>query len=215
MTAITPGAGRLRRSKRSQRGQSLAEFALVTPIVIVLFLAVADFGRIFSTSVILEAAARDGAEAAANAYLAKPPGALSSAAPSPGDTSYYGGIHNAAVAVSCTEARDLANTQFTAGECQGMPYFRVCVHDGADPTCGTSPVTNEGLVPADCSSITSPPNNAQGASAQRWVEVRVCYKFSLILPIPFNPFHDIWVQKTRMFGINCYFATGTTNECGV
>jgi hypothetical protein len=176
---------------------------------------VADFGRIFSTLVILEAAARDGAEAAANAYLAKPPGALGSAAPAPGDATYYGEIHTAAVAVSCTEARDLPNTQFSSGECQGMPYFRVCVHDGADPSCGTSPVSSEGPVPPDCSAISNPPTNVQGGSAQRWVEVRVCYRFSLILPLPFNPFHDIWLQKSRMFGINCYFATGTTNECGV
>jgi len=217
MSAMTPGTPRLRRSRRAQRGQSLAEFGLVAPLVIVLFLTVADFGRIFSTLVILEAAARDGAEAAANAYLAKPPaaGALSTAAPTPGDTTYYAGIHTAAVALSCSESRDLPNTQFTGGECQGMPFFRVCVHDGADPSCGVAPVTSEGAVPADCTAITNPPTNDQGGSAQRWVEVRLCYKFSLILPIPFNPFRDIWLQKTRMFGISCYFATGTTNECGV
>ena len=80
-----------------------------------------------------------------------------------------------------------------------MPYFRVCVHDGADPSCGVTPVTSEGVVPADCTAINNPATNSQNGSAQRWVEVRALYRFSLILPVPFNPFHDIWLQKSRMF----------------
>ena len=170
-----------------QRGQSLAEFGLVAPIVIVLFLTVADFEQIIARrSSSSRRAAIDGAEAAANAYLAKPPsaGALSSAAPSPGDTTYYAGIHRAAVAVSCSEARDLPNTSFIAGECQGMPYFRVCVHDGADSSCGVTQVTSEGVVTADCTAINNPAANSQNGSAQRWVEVRVCYRFSLVLADP-------------------------------
>ena len=55
LSVMTLGVPRSRRSRRSQRGQSLAEFGLVAPIVIVLFLTVADFGRIFSTLVVLEA----------------------------------------------------------------------------------------------------------------------------------------------------------------
>ena len=51
--------------KRSPRGQSLVEFALVLPMLLVLLLGIADFGRVFAAGIILEAASRNGAEAAA------------------------------------------------------------------------------------------------------------------------------------------------------
>ena len=61
------------RMRRRQRGQSLAEFALITPVLLMLVVTVADFGRVFATSVEVEAAARDAAEFAANDYVSNPP----------------------------------------------------------------------------------------------------------------------------------------------
>ena len=52
----------------------MVEFALVLPIMLMMFIAIADFGRIFAAMITLESATRDAAEAAANQYLANPPG---------------------------------------------------------------------------------------------------------------------------------------------
>jgi len=68
------------RAHRLIGGQSLVEFALITPIVLMLLVVVADFGRIFAANLSIEAAARDAAEIGANEYLANPPGVLSSPA---------------------------------------------------------------------------------------------------------------------------------------
>jgi len=47
---------------RWPRGQSAVELALVTPILIVLLLVAADFGRVFYTSIAVNNAARAGAQ---------------------------------------------------------------------------------------------------------------------------------------------------------
>ena len=44
------------------RGQGLAEFTLVIPILMVLAVAVGDFGRVFSAMVAVESAAREAAD---------------------------------------------------------------------------------------------------------------------------------------------------------
>jgi uncharacterized repeat protein (TIGR01451 family) len=51
--------GRLRRRQRS-RGQSLVEFALVVPILLLIFAGAADLGRVFYTYVAVENAAKEG-----------------------------------------------------------------------------------------------------------------------------------------------------------
>jgi Flp pilus assembly protein TadG len=48
--------------RRGQRGQGLAEFALVIPIMFLIVVAIADFGRLFSSAVSTEAAAREAAD---------------------------------------------------------------------------------------------------------------------------------------------------------
>ena len=63
-----------RSAARRSSGQSLTEFALVAPVLVMLVVLVADFGRVFAASLSIEAAARDAAEAMSNQYLANPPG---------------------------------------------------------------------------------------------------------------------------------------------
>lgn len=53
-----------RRFSRDQRGQSLVEFALVVPILLLLVLGIMEFGRAYSTSLALQNAAREGARLA-------------------------------------------------------------------------------------------------------------------------------------------------------
>ena len=52
----------VRPATQSRRGQSLVEFALVLPMLLVLLLGVADFGRVFAAGITIEAAARNAAE---------------------------------------------------------------------------------------------------------------------------------------------------------
>ncbi|HEU4863568.1 MAG TPA: TadE/TadG family type IV pilus assembly protein, partial [Candidatus Limnocylindria bacterium] len=53
----------------SRRGQTLVEFALTLPMLLVLLLGVADFGRVFASGITTEALARNAAEAASQEYL--------------------------------------------------------------------------------------------------------------------------------------------------
>jgi Flp pilus assembly protein TadG len=55
---------RRRRHGRSERGQSLVEFALVLPMLLVVLFAIVDFGRMFQGYVSLTNATREGARMA-------------------------------------------------------------------------------------------------------------------------------------------------------
>ena len=201
------------RSSDSTRGQSLAEFALVLPIMLMLFIGIADLGRVFAVGIVTEAATRDAAEVAAMAYLSDPPGTTGLDQPvSGGSSAEYIAIHNVAAAAVCQEMQALPNTAGTGSNCTGMPFIRVCVHDGVDTQCG-----NEAFgasIHPKCSATGAAISNSQASGyPQRWVEVRVCYQFTPILEAPIFNFGEIWVERTRSFVIPCYFALGT-GDCG-
>jgi hypothetical protein len=205
---------RRRLASRRRTGQSLAEFALVTPVLLMLVVIVADFGRVFAASLSIEAAARNAAEAMSNAYLADPPGPLDQPAP-PGTTAYYGPLHSLAVQSVCNEVADLANTAYdpATSTCAGMPLIEVCVHDGQDTNCASE--AQGATIPPECGSLaTAPTNTNAGANSPRWTEVRVCYKFTPILAnLPLLSFSTLWLERTRTFTIPCYFKLGSL-ECG-
>jgi hypothetical protein len=194
----------------------MVEFALVTPILIMLVVIVADFGRIFAASLTLEAATRDGAEVMANAYLANPPGGitvLNQPAPA-GDSAYYAPLHALAARTVCNETADLANSAYDSATstCAGMPVIEACIHDGQDTNCGIE--AHGASVPPECGNLSTAPTNAHGGpDTPRWTEVRVCYRFTAILNLPLLSFGDFWLQRTRTFVIPCYFVLGTS-ECG-
>jgi Flp pilus assembly protein TadG len=48
--------------RRFARGQSIVEFALVAPVFLLLVIAIADFGRLYTSAVAVEAAAREAAD---------------------------------------------------------------------------------------------------------------------------------------------------------
>jgi hypothetical protein len=200
--------------RRSSAGQSLTEFALVIPILLVVFVAIADFGRIFAAGVDLEAATRDAAEATANEYLANPPAPLDTAAP--GGQPYYDALHAYGAGVVCAELRGLPNTNYDSlnNNCPDMPLVIVCIHDGADAGCGVPAQAGGAGAPSDCGDFTPPANSSQQGTLNRWVEVRTCYKFTALLNnMPLFPFSEIWLQRTRNFTIPCYFVLGV-DQCG-
>lgn len=207
--------------RRHELGQSMVEFVLIVPILLVLLVGIADFGRIFAAGVSLEAATRDAAEAAANEYLSNPPFPLDSAAPV-GNQPYYDSLHAYAAGMVCSELRSLRDTTFDPatqtcrdplGVGPDLPVVLVCVHDGADAGCDVPASPGTGGIPASCSDLTTPSTSSQGGTAQRWVEVRTCHHFTSILQMPLFSLGDIWLQRTRTFVIPCYFVRGT-EECG-
>lgn len=198
-------------------GQSLVEFALVVPILVVLFVAIADFGRIYVAGIALEAATRNAAEAAANRYLAAEPGPL--ALPAPTDQPYYDTLHSYAAGVVCAEMRDLPSTNYDPilQQCPDMPIVMVCVHDGADPSCANQASPGSSGIPAACTDFLPAPTNGQAAnpdgSLSRSVEVRTCYRFRALLSLPIFSLGDFWLQRTRTFVIPCWFVLAGS-ECG-
>jgi hypothetical protein len=179
-----------------------------------LVVVVVDFGRVFAASLGIEATARNAAEAVANAYLAKPPGALDQPAPA-GTSGYYAPLHALAVHTVCDETSRLPGTAYNAATstCPGMPLIAACIHDGQDTECSSE--AQGAAIPGNCPSFSTMPTNANGGTnSPRWVEVRLCYRFQPILAnLPLLSFSDIWLERTRTFTIACYFKLGT-GECG-
>ena len=200
----------------------MVEFGLVIPILLILFVAIADFARVFAAGVAVEAATRNAAEAAANEYVANPPpltgdpdGDLS--LPADGsDQTYYDKLRSYAAGVVCADLRSLPNTNFdsTTQTCPDMPVVVVCIHDSADGGCASVASPGSGVIPTECADLSTAPTNTQSGNAQRWVEVRTCYHFTNILEMPLFAFGDVWLQRTRNFTIPCYFVLGE-DECGV
>jgi Flp pilus assembly protein TadG len=187
----------------------MVEFALVLPLLMILLLGIADFGRVFTAGITLEAAARNGAEAAAQEYtqMVRGTGAVD-----------YARLHDVAVSEVCREAKALPNTTFDAGNCPSMPVIAVCVHDASegDAACGTTAQA----VPAQCTSIAgwvspSPADTAPvldgAAEPLPYIEVRTCYRFTTLFNLHLNlPFSaglnlgDVWLQRDRTFTVGDY-----------
>jgi hypothetical protein len=180
-------------------------------MLLVLLLGIADFGRVFAAGITLEAAARNGAEAAALERLHNPP-------TSPGDPVYYQNLHDLAARTVCHEARQLPNTTYDAGppeSCPDMPVMAICIHDDHDPLCGAANALtgHTGVVPPECSAIldtTNRTNASGGETSSSFVEVRVCYHFTTLFNLhvqfPLNAglnLGDIWLQRTRTFVVDC------------
>jgi Flp pilus assembly protein TadG len=208
---------------RSARGQTLVEFALVLPMLLVLLLGVADFGRVFSSGIALEAAARNGAEAAAQEYVQ-----LLRNRTDPLTSPDYDRLHRIAIEEICGEAALLPSQAVSGtGDCADisedvattltMPAVAVCIHDGADPFCVDAQVTS---APAECSRMHSttwspavagydPPDPTLGPLP--YVEVQLCYRFTTLMnadvDLPFGwgiSLGDLWMERTREFVVACY-----------
>jgi Flp pilus assembly protein TadG len=102
-----------RRRHCGSRGQSLVEFAIVAPVLILFLLAVTDFGRVFFVSIALNNAARAGTQYGIQ---------------SPANAADVSGMQQAAQ----TDASNISGVAATASEFCECP-------DGSTPACDSSP----------------------------------------------------------------------------
>ena len=98
---------------RKPRGQSLVEFALLLPFLLVLIISALEFGRLFYTKIVITNAAREGA----NYYVANP--------------SKYGDeatLRSQATLVASAEAQNSGIPDITVGFDNGdLPYPSIAV----------------------------------------------------------------------------------------
>lgn len=177
------------------------EFALVLPMLLVLLLGVADFGRVFAAGITIEAAARNGAEAAAQEYVQRQRND-----PAPLTASDYDAIRDVAHEVACEEAVKLPGQAGSGSSCT-MPLTAVCIHDddAGDAGCGSA----SAAVPTECTALAGgwSPANQHAIGELPYVEVRICYRFTTLinlteLSLPLAQgisIGEIWLQKARAF----------------
>jgi Flp pilus assembly protein TadG len=140
-----------------ERGQGLAEFALVVPLMFLLAVAVGDFGRLFNAAIATESAAREAADYGAF---------LGSTAWSSG--AYPWTANDTEMRLrACTAMAGQSDFENSAGTCSGNPSMTWRLEDAN----GTSPPA------VDCSTLT-------GLVAPCRVHVTVTYVFKPLIPVP-------------------------------
>jgi TadE-like protein len=164
------------RPRRRQSGQSVVEFALVVPVLLLIVIAVADFGRLYNAAVAVESAAREAAD-----YGAFQADNWSSTSPS-NITATLQEMERRA----CTAAQG-SHLEGYAGAADGTtcsnPSFSCSLEWGG---MSTSCASSGGIVGTnDCSAIGTQPKTTEACT----VHVHLDYDFRLILgllPFPDN-----------------------------
>lgn len=159
----------MRRERERQSGQSLVEFAIFVPILLALFLGIADFARVFATMITIESAAREAAD-----WGAINPGYWSTA-----DSNDAGctGLKVYQCTVSHMEQR-------ACTPASGLPDFEPAGGDGS--TCSNPTFSCQLVQPGggttSCSSPTTCADNIGASTVPCKVEVDLTYTFDLIAP---------------------------------
>ena len=154
----------------STRGQAMVEFALVLPIMLMMFIAIADFGRIFAAMIALEVGdprrSRGGGQPVPRQPARRELIDTTGAGREPPTTTPCTAPPRRVV---CADLRGLPNTNFDAGTntCPDMPLVMVCVHDSQDTGCGSlaSPVADAPR--PKCTASAPRPTTARAAAATR------------------------------------------------
>jgi hypothetical protein len=193
--------------RETPRGQSLVEFALVLPMLLVLLLGVADFGRVFAAGITMESAARDAAEAAAQDYLQLRREAT------PASATDLARVTATAVSTVCEEAERLPDRQMAGSACV-LPFTAVCIHD--DPAelvaYGSACGAGSASAPAECTDLHDTWPSLWTSGMLPSIEVRTCYRFDTLfnlrdlhLPLANGlSLGSIWLQRDRVFTVADY-----------
>jgi TadE-like protein len=155
---------------RTSRGQSVVEFALVVPIMVVLLVGIVDLARVYTTALSVESAAREAADYGTTLGAGKwQPGA-------PMD-----GTLQEMQKRACVAASNLTDYQDSDGDpsngCSN-PSFSWCITPPGG-TCGTDPL-------ADPANPCDSPTLAQPCT----VTVTLSYDFHLLIPLHID-FHGV------------------------
>jgi Flp pilus assembly protein TadG len=157
----------LRNSERrlGTSGQSIAEFAVVAPVVLLLLVSIADLGRLYTSAVAVESAAREAADFGSfqtvNWTAVNIPTTLAAME------------HRACTAAAGSHLQDYESTDPDNKTCTNPSFECELEWNGAGTDCGSSGGFTNGH---DCSDVaTEPPCT---------VHVTMTYDFRLILAIP-------------------------------
>ena len=177
-------------------------------MLLVLLLGIADFGRVFSAGITIEAAARNAAEAAAQEYLQL----RRDSAPVTGDQ--FDRVAAIALERLCADADPLPN-QVAVGLSCTMPAAAVCIHDQASELINYGSRCGAGAsgAPESCATLHEAwLSTAPGTGQLPWIEVRACYRFTTLIDVsdvnlPFGwglSLGEIWLQRDRSFTVADY-----------
>jgi Flp pilus assembly protein TadG len=157
VSSISPAESRkAKKHPRKERGQSLIEFALTAPMLIVLLLGLVEMGHAFNSYMTIVAASRDSARMGAQL------GVVASNA-KPTMLNLVGTeterLENAPIPITSPSQTGSTSTTGTYGTNCGTDNPGVCIEWGFN-------------------------TQIPGGPLDKWVDVRVCYNHSLIVGIP-------------------------------
>lgn len=177
-------------------------------MLIVLLLGIADFGRVFTAGIVMEAASRNAAEAVAQEYLQL---RRSTTPPTATD---YDRLRDVALATVCEEAERLPDREMSGSTCL-LPVAGVCIHDFASELgpdyvgrCGAG----SSGAPVECSDLSSWAATEPATGTLPYVEVRLCYRFKTLwnleeLQLPLAnglSLGHVWLQRSNTFVVADY-----------
>lgn len=167
-----------RRSDPRTAGQSVVEFALVFPVMLFLLVAVADFGRMYTSAVAIESATREAADYGAFQTNRWDPANVA--------TTVDEMQRRACIAASGSHLQDYATTDVTNNTCTNPTFQCWLEHSGVAVDCSSSGGMIGGT---DCAaSLTEPPCT---------VHVRLDFDFRTILQLPLMPDAIHLVRESR------------------
>lgn len=167
-----------RRPKSRTAGQSVVEFALVFPVMLLLLVAVADFGRMYTSAVAIESATREAADYGAFQTNRWDPVNV--------PTTVQEMQRRACIAASGSHLQDYATTDPSNDTCTNPSFQCWLEHSGSAVDCLSS---GGSIAGTDCAaSITEPPCT---------VHVRLEFDFRTILQLPLVPDAIHLVRESR------------------
>ena len=168
--------------RNRERGQGVAEFALVVPLMFVLAVAIGDFGRLFTAMIAVESAAREAADY--GAFLGSDAWASAS---SPWATNESEMKRRA-----CASSSQLGDFDDTAGTCSNNPVVTWELWETNAVTKAPDHVINP---------LTEECGGRTGVVDPCVVHVTVTFTFHPIVPLPPVP-NSLTIKREAWFAVS-------------
>lgn len=169
--SVRPSAHRHRAAPRTERGQSIVEFALLFPLLVFLLVGIVDLGRIYTTMLSVESAVREAADYGAF------------------DSSNWSAAQIATTEAdmqrrACLASSNLPDYQGGTATCTN-PGFSYLLSMDKGATWVDYATTAAAASPCDS---TERKEGGPGAPPPCWVRVTLTYNFNLLVPLNFEVF---------------------------